>query len=241
MSRKKKKQQKELEKLIEGLLMLGVIGAFFWIFNLTKSIAAGGIAAGFVLVIFVAIQIFRRILLEEKLKRSGIKEIDEMDGRQFEHYLGHLFKAHGYAVEVTRASGDYGADLVLTKAAKKIVVQAKRYSKSVGLKSVQEVKASIAHYKAAEGWVVANRDFTDEAYSLAKSNDIILINREQLIEMILKLNPGAAPSAKKVREQLPAIERTCGRCGSKMMLRKGPKGEFYGCSSFPKCRHVITT
>jgi restriction system protein len=29
---------------------------------------------------------------------------------QFEHYLGYLFKSQGYAVKVTHAAGDYGAD-----------------------------------------------------------------------------------------------------------------------------------
>lgn len=239
MSRKKKKADKELWKLIEATLMLCIFGAFFGVFNLTKSIAAGGVAAGGVLGLFVGLMFYRKMLYEEKLKKSGIKDIDDMDGRQFEHYLGHLFKAHGYAVQVTRAAGDYGADLVIVKDGKKVVVQAKRYSKNVGLKAVQEVQASIAHYGASEGWVIANREYTDEAYALAKSNRIRLINRDQLIEMILKLNPGAAPSAKAVKQAMPAVEKNCSKCGNKMVLRKSSKGEFYGCSTFPKCRNMI--
>ncbi|MFD0711221.1 restriction endonuclease [Paenibacillus sp. GCM10027626] len=238
MSKKKRKQQKELEKLIEGLLILCLVGAFLLVYNATKSFAAAGVAAALVVGIFIAIQLYRNLLYAERMKKSGIKDIDEMDGRQFEHYLGYLFQAYGYKVQVTRAAGDYGADLVLTKAGKKIVVQAKRYSKTVGLKAVQEVKAAIAHYQASEGWVIANREYSDEAYSLAKSNGIRLINREGLIEMILKLNPGAAPSAKAVKQQLPQENRKCTRCGSNMVLRKGPKGEFYGCSSYPKCRNI---
>ncbi|WEK56346.1 MAG: topoisomerase DNA-binding C4 zinc finger domain-containing protein [Candidatus Cohnella colombiensis] len=31
---------------------------------------------------------------------------------------------------------------------------------------------------------------------------------------------------------------TCSRCGNLMVLRKGPKGEFWGCSTFPKCRNI---
>jgi len=38
-----------------------------------------------------------------------------MVGQQFEKYLGHLFKAHGYAAEFTQAAGDYGADLIILK------------------------------------------------------------------------------------------------------------------------------
>jgi DNA topoisomerase-1 len=28
----------------------------------------------------------------------------------------------------------------------------------------------------------------------------------------------------------------CPLCGSKMKLRKGPHGEFFGCSTYPKCK-----
>lgn len=138
--------------------MLCIFGAFFGVFKVTQSLVASGISAGGVIGVFIAIRLYRNMLYEDKLKKSGIREIDKMDGRQFEHYLGHLFRGYGYSVEVTRASGDFGADLIITKAGKKIAVQAKRYSKSVGLKAVQEVKSSIAIYGASEGWVIANRD-----------------------------------------------------------------------------------
>ncbi|NJJ37845.1 endonuclease [Paenibacillus sp. 7028] len=161
-----------------------------------------------------------------------------MEGVQFEKYLGHLFRAKGYKAEITKAAGDYGADLILQKDGKKIVVQAKRYSKNVGIKAVQEAQASIAHYGAAEAWVVTNSDYTQAAYDLAKSNHVRLINRDALIEMILAMNPGAAPAPRAVIAETHVDELTCPKCGSKLVLRNGPKGHFYGCSSFPKCRHI---
>lgn len=36
----------------------------------------------------------------------------------------------------------------------------------------------------------------------------------------------------------PIGEKTCPKCGSKMILRKGRYGKFYGCSKFPYCRGV---
>ncbi|PZE20888.1 restriction endonuclease [Paenibacillus xerothermodurans] len=97
-----------------------------------------------------------------------------------------------------------------------------------------DVLAAIAHYGAAEGWVNANREYTDEAYALAKSNRISLINRAaQLIEMILKLNPGSAPSANTVQQAMPTGEKTCLKCGSKMVLRKIPKASFMVAAHFP--------
>jgi restriction system protein len=62
-----------------------------------------------------------------------------------------------------------------------------------------------------------------------------------LVDMILKMNPTTAtpmPTPKQVIEQIPQENKVCSRCGKHMVLRKGPKGEFHGCSSFPKCRYV---
>ncbi|WP_414853245.1 restriction endonuclease [Brevibacillus sp. IT-7CA2] len=174
---------------------------------------------------------------EERLRKSGIREIDTMDGLQFEQYLGLLFRSQGYKVEVTRAAGDYGADLIIQKDGKKIAVQAKRYSKNVGIEAVQQAQASIAHYKAHEAWVVSNRDYTDAARNLATSNKVRLINREKLIEMILLMNPTAKPDPKKVIAQFQSKTHICDKCGNQMVLRKGAKGEFYGCKGYPKCRN----
>ena len=33
-----------------------------------------------------------------------------------------------------------------------------------------------------------------------------------------------------------ASDKICPRCSSKMILRKGRYGKFYGCSKFPYCR-----
>lgn len=175
---------------------------------------------------------------EERLRKSGIREIDKMDGLQFEQYLGLLFKSQGFKAEVTRASGDFGADLILQKNGTKTVVQAKRYSKNVGIEAIQQAVGAMRHYDALGSWVVTNRDFTDAAYKLAASNGVELINREALIEMIIQMSPSAKPDPQKVITQFPTEKRLCEKCGSQMVLRKGTKGEFYGCSSYPKCRNT---
>ena len=33
-------------------------------------------------------------------------------------------------------------------------------------------------------------------------------------------------------------ERTCPKCGSKMVSRKSKFGPFYGCGNYPKCKHI---
>lgn len=237
-----KRRRKQETDPIQALVMILILGAGLGAFKLTNSLFVAGMAAGSVICIYVLIVILINMKLEERLKRSGIADIDKMKGRQFEKYLGHLFKAHGYDVRVTQAAGDFGADLVIVKEGKKIVVQAKRYSKNVGIKAVQEAQAAIAHYSASSAWVITNSGYTEAAKALAVSNSVRLIGREELIEMILKLNPTiSTPSPKQIVEQPdePVIEGVeCNSCGSIMVIRKSTRGEFYGCSSYPKCRNT---
>lgn len=145
------------------------------------------------LVFFGGILIFAviiNVLREQKLRKSGILEVDKMSGRKFEEYLQALLKAKGYYVQLTPASGDYGADLILSAKGKKIIVQAKRYKKNVGVKAVQEVASAKSHYKADECWVITNSFFTEQAKKLANSNLVRLIDRKQLMNWMLKENKG---------------------------------------------------
>jgi restriction system protein len=181
-----RRRKKEADP-IQALMVLILFATFFGTYALTKSLAASLVFLAIAFVGMIVVVLLVNQAREERLKRSGIAEIDKMSGRQFEHYLGHLFKAYGYKVNVTQSVGDFGADLVIEKAGKKTVIQAKRYEKNVGIKAVQEAQSAIAHYKASEAWVVSNSGYTEAARTLAESNGVRLIGRERLIEMILKL------------------------------------------------------
>lgn len=92
----------------------------------------------------------------------------------------------GYTVKFTPASGDYGADLLLTKGNKTIAVQAKRYSNTVGVKAVQEASGAKGFYKTNEAWVVTNNIFTKNACNFAEKLQVRLIDRSQPINFIVK-------------------------------------------------------
>jgi restriction endonuclease Mrr len=77
-------------------------------------------------------------------KKKG-QELSQLTGIEFEQFLAGLFRQLGYGVEMTASTGDYGADLILSKAGEKIAVQAKCYSGSVGVSAVQEVLAGQRH------------------------------------------------------------------------------------------------
>lgn len=105
-----------------------------------------------------------------------------MTGEEFENCLKYNFEALGYKADTTAKSHDYGADLILRGARKKIVVQVKRYSGKVGIKSVQEVIGAMAYYKAQKGYVVTNNYFTKSAKELAARSNVELWDRNTIIE-----------------------------------------------------------
>jgi restriction system protein len=81
-----------------------------------------------------------------KYGKQQAAELSQLSGVEFEAYLAGLFKQHGYQAELTPASGDYGADLLLIKDNHRIAVQAKCYSNTaVGVSAVQEALSGMAY------------------------------------------------------------------------------------------------
>lgn len=174
---------------------LGFFDGFKMGLDVLWSILTANLQFTFGIVLFFGgsfvLAIIVRVWKEARLRKSGILEVDQMPGRQFEEFLSALLKAKGYAVQLTPASGDYGADLILSSNRKRIVVQAKRYKKKVGIKAVQEIASAKSHYHADECWVITNNFFTEQAKRLAHSNSVRLFDREQLMHWMLVENRSA--------------------------------------------------
>lgn len=192
------------------------------------------------MIVFISVLIIKKLInnyYSNKLKNSTIHEIDSMDGFQFEQYLSVLFKGDGYRVNVTKSRGDFGADLILNKGSKTIAIQAKRYAKPVGIKAVQEVIASIPYYQADEGWVVCTNSFTKSAEELATAaKNINLIDKDQLVNLVLKMNPDAHRVAKNTLQNVKPKKIRCPTCRGEMSVKSGKYGRFYGCDNYPGCK-----
>lgn len=115
---------------------------------------------------------------------SPIEIIDNMTGEEFELFMTRYFAEHGFKVTHTPLSGDYGIDLILENDFVKIGVQAKCYSNKVTLSAIQEVVAGLRHYGLSSGMVVTINYFQPSAIQLAKENNIILWDRNKLIEKL---------------------------------------------------------
>lgn len=180
--RRKKKSTSTLSSLFQLLFIVAALAGWYY----TKTWQGAAWAAGLYVVFSLFVIIWWKRRATARLRRAGIREVDQMTGEQFERFLGELFKRRGYKVSYTATTGDYGADLILKNRKEIIAVQAKRYSSSVGVKAVQEIIGAVKMYNATEAWVVTNSHFTKQAIKLANINDVYLIDREELIDLILK-------------------------------------------------------
>ena len=116
--------------------------------------------------------------------------IDNMSGVAFEEYcimlleISNVLPKSNYAK--TRKSGDYGADIIIKHGNKvNVSVQCKRLKNSpVRIEAIQEVVGSKKFYHTDKCMVITNSRFTENAVTLALSNDVLLIDRERLIKLI---------------------------------------------------------
>lgn len=146
--------------------------------------------------------IYRKIKFRNKNKTDSvdflnISQIDDLSGTDFEKLLKDIFEKQGYIVSMTKQSHDYGADLVLEKNKKLSLVQAKCYSKNIGIKAIQEIISAKKHYDADELFVATNRYFSKDAMILASEHNVRLIDRDVLVMLVKKYMPKISASQKK--------------------------------------------
>ncbi|MEK5394105.1 restriction endonuclease [Margalitia sp. FSL K6-0131] len=230
--RKSKKRKKQAQSELLFILILCLSGISYYY---TKSLTLA-ISVFFILIlIIIAYYFYKNNRIESRLRKSGIREIDKMDGLQFEKYLVALFKGLGYKAKGTPSTNDFGADLIL-EGKERIVVQAKRYRDKVGIKAVQEIVSAKEYYNANQAWVITNNFFTPAAEKLARSTNVKLIDRNGLQDMIIKINPSVTP--KEIRQTVAPKTINCPKCGNPMIVKSGKYGEFFACSKYPICKNT---
>lgn len=140
-------------------------------------------------VLILLLAFCRWILIKMKMTPENadrtLSQIDNMTGSQFEEFVAAVLEGNGYTIiEMTSATGDYGADIIAERNEVRIAVQCKRYAKPVGVKAVQEAISAMKHYECDSCLVVTNNRFTRQAMVLASDNEVVgLWDRNILITM----------------------------------------------------------
>ena len=129
--------------------------------------------------------VFNSLTSTEKRDRLIHKLKGCDSGFDFENFVADLFRNLGYTdVVVTKGSGDFGADVTGFIGGKKVAIQCKFYTGSVGIAAVQEVLSGLHYYNANTGIVVTNSYFTPAAIEMAQKANIKLVDGKELDSMI---------------------------------------------------------
>ncbi len=152
----------------------------------------GGAGLLVIVLVVICVLVFRRNDDEE--------EIDTMSGTEFEDFMAEILHRSGVEVlELTKASGDFGADIIVMHEGERMAVQCKRYSRPIGVKAVQEAVSAKDYYKCTKAAVITNSTFTRQAVELAAESGVILWDRDAVYGFM------AAAQDKSVRKAMGTL------------------------------------
>jgi restriction system protein len=139
--------------------------------------------------------------------------IAAMDWEDFEHLIRELFEKEfqsaGGEVKVTRASRDGGVDAVAFDPdpirGGKIVIQAKRYTNTVGVSAVRDLFGTVMNEGATKGILVTTADYGPDAYDFAKGKPLTLLSGSNLLHLLEKHGQHAKIDIKEAKKLLAEV------------------------------------
>ena len=154
-----------------------------------------------------------RRFIEAREVGSGIDEgtnLASISWDDFEHLVRELFErefaSRGGEVKVTQASSDGGVDAVAFDpdpiTGGKIVIQAKRYTRTVGVSAVRDLYGTVMNEGASRGILVTTADYGPDAYSFANGKPLTLMNGANLLHMMQRHGQKAKIDIKEARARL---------------------------------------
>ena len=139
---------------------------------------------------------------------SGDSNLATMDWEDFEHLVREIFEkefvSEGGEVKVTQASRDGGVDAIAFDPdpirGGKYVIQAKRYTRTVGVDAVRDLFGTVTHEGANRGILVTTSDYGADSVSFARDKPLTLINGSQLLSLLEKHGHPARIDLNEARE-----------------------------------------
>lgn len=127
------------------------------------------------------------VLTCRKPRTLTLEVLDSLDGAAFENACAKLLLANGFEnIKLTKASGDFGVDILAERDGLLYGVQCKRYNSKLDSRPIQEISAGMAYYNCDVGAVMTNSTFTVHAAELADAGSIELWDRALIAEWLKK-------------------------------------------------------
>ena len=131
----------------------------------------------------------------------------------FEHLVREVFeqefRSRGGEVKVTQASSDGGVDAIAFDpdpiSGGKIVIQAKRYTRTVGVSAVRDLYGTVLNEGASKGILVTTADYGPDAYQFANGKPITLMSGANLLHLMQKHGLRAHIDIRAAREAMAQV------------------------------------
>lgn len=136
----------------------------------------------------------KRFIAERQVNTDQGTNLAAMHWEDFEQLVRELFELefaqNGSEVKVTQASRDGGVDAIIFDPdplrGGKIVIQAKRYTNTVGVSAVRDLYGTVINEGANTGILITTADYGHDSYEFAKDKPLKLLNGGHLLALLLK-------------------------------------------------------
>lgn len=119
--------------------------------------------------------LYKCMAVHSQRKSFVNRDFDNMDGWEFENWSAEWLRKQGfYNVEITKGSGDYGADVLCSKDGVYYAVQCKKYSGKVPYRAIEEVICAKNYYGTDRAMIFTNSELTPQADEAAKKLGVVV-------------------------------------------------------------------
>jgi HJR/Mrr/RecB family endonuclease len=120
-----------------------------------------------------------------------LHQFDRLNPNLFEAAIAALYENMGFEVQLTPYSNDKGVDVVVVGKEENYLLQVKQSKALIGKDAVQEVYTAKRYYETKFNMsfklkVVTNSSYSSTAELLGQSNQVELIDRPKLLELLSK-------------------------------------------------------
>jgi restriction system protein len=150
---------------------------------------------------------------------DGTSNLAAMDWMDFENLIREVFEKefsrNGGEVKITQASRDGGVDAIAFDPdpirGGKIVIQAKRYTNTVGVSAVRDLFGTVHNEGATKGILVTTADYGPDAYEFAKGKPLTLLSGSELLYLLQKHGHRAKIDLAEAKQLLAEQEKNRNR------------------------------
>lgn len=119
-----------------------------------------------------------------------LNKVENMDGREFEEFMAHLFRLQGNKVQLTPSTNDHGVDILIDD---NTYVECKHWNKKelIGRPIVSKLVGSAYALSGGNDFktiIITTSGYNQNAIEYAKLTNTELWDMEDIIKMVKKLN-----------------------------------------------------